>query len=106
MGWMIDLLREIPLSAAMKERLAHEEKLLEETKATNVELRLQVDELTKTVAKLTAELAASKVTDDFDERGGLLWKKGTGAGPFCPKCRGTMADFGPRHRCPRCYLVA
>ena len=93
MGWMIDLMKEIPLSAALKERLAHEEKLHEETKARNVELRLQVDELTKTVAKLTAELATSKVIDEFDERGGLLWRKGTGAGPFCPKCKGTMGRF-------------
>jgi hypothetical protein len=101
MAWL-DLMKDIPLSAVIKERLAHEEKLHEETKAKNAELQLQVDELTKEITKLKTELASLKTPDEFVDRNGLFWKK-TGEGPYCPRCKGTMGKLGPTmHRCPKC----
>jgi hypothetical protein len=105
MSWLTDLLKEYPAVAVVKERLEHELKLHEETKAKNVELLLQVDELAKAVATLRRELAEKSSVEEYDQRGGLLWKK-NGEGPFCPKCKGTMGRFGSRRRCPICGIAA
>jgi len=57
MSWLTDLLKEYPAVAVAKERLELEERLHEETKAKNASLQLEVDELTKEVARLKQELS-------------------------------------------------
>ena len=106
---MTDLLKDIPVSVAMEERLAHEEKLHEETKAKNVELQLQVDELTKELAHLKADLAAVRTMDEYQEREGVLWKRMAGGqfhdGPRCPKCKIMMTRIVGKKICTACNIT-
>ncbi len=109
MGWVTYLLKEVPLSAVMKERLLHEEKLHEETKAKNVDLQRQVDELTKEVTRLRSELAALKLMEEYQERGGVLRKKdirgGFSEGPRCPKCKTMMHRIRSKTMCSQCGVM-
>jgi hypothetical protein len=107
MSWLTDLLKEYPAVAVVKERLEHEANLHEATKAKNAELQLQVDELTKENERLKAELTALRKDEEFENRGGLLYKKGTGAGPYCPVDEIHLVDQGisygmTRWECPKC----
>jgi DNA repair exonuclease SbcCD ATPase subunit len=108
-GWIGDLVKELPVSAAMRERLAHAETLYDELKAKNGELQLQVDELTTEVAKLRLELSALKGNAEYEERRGMLFKKkadGTFSdGPRCPKCKLMMGRIRGKYICNPCHIV-
>jgi hypothetical protein len=96
MSWL-DLLKDVPLTAVVKERLAHEEKLHEETQARNAELQVQVDELSREVAALRRELATLRVPEDFMPHDGVLWKKAAAGGyedtPYCRICKMQMTPM-------------
>jgi hypothetical protein len=94
MGWITDIIKDLPVSAAVKERLVHEEKLHAETKAMIPELQLQVEKLTEKLEAAHAQIAAFQVPGDFTPHDGVLWKKQAAGGyedtPFCTICKNQM----------------
>ena len=104
MGWILDILKEIPISAVLKERIVEREKEIEAIKAENEALRAE----NRTLKSQRAMLAAQ---DEFLERSGVLWRKNSAGGyeefPYCPKCKFVLAQFRARSlNCSQCAFVA
>lgn len=64
MGWLVDLLKEVPLSAVLRERVSSAEKKYDKARAEAEALRQEVDRLKREVEQLRSQIALN--TDHSD----------------------------------------
>jgi hypothetical protein len=94
MGLVTDIIKGLPISAVLQDKLQELEKRFEQLEAENRELRAEN-------GALRAQLRAATVTSDFEDINGLLWKKKAFGGfenkPRCPVCSNhpVLFDFPP-----------
>src|SRR5438876_1020527 len=105
MGLITDIIKGLPISAVLEDKLKEAEKRYEALESENQQLRGENSKLRERLS----ELAKSKEYVDFD---GLLWKPKAGGGfeskPRCPICpdHPVLFDFPPKARmhwnCSKC----
>ena len=72
MGWIKDLLTEVPLSAVLQQRIALAEQKFDRAVAEAEELRQRVADLEREVTELRAQLPAEPTGDFSDDMGQVL----------------------------------
>jgi hypothetical protein len=104
MAWLLDIFKEVPLSAVLKERLAQADERLKRAEEENVTLREQVD-------KLTAAVASLKGSQRFITRNGVKWADdGGGFRSYCPTCELALSGIPASNpdvlKCSKCKFRA
>jgi hypothetical protein len=103
MGLITDIIKGLPISAVLEDKLKEAEKRYERLETDNRQLREENFTLQKRINELTK-------SDDYVEVEGLLWKRKVGGGfegkPRCPICPNhpVLFDFPPRvhWNCSKC----
>jgi hypothetical protein len=107
MAWT-DWLKDIPVSAAIKERLALKEEQFNELKTENGELTKRIGALEAENSELKSKLRIHEDKDRFVDYRGVFWKRKLGGGfeatPFCPSCTFVMHIYVKSYECRRCNI--
>ena len=114
MGWIFDLLKDIPLTPILKERLALAEDRVKNLEEENKKLKDENKILSNTNKELQEKIKSQDVTASFVEDSGVLFKlKSDGNSEqyaYCPICKQAMSEFPPRSGemlvCARCTFTA
>jgi len=94
MGLITDIIKELPISAVLQDKLQELEKRFEKLEAENRELRTENN-------SLRSQLRTAAASSEFEDIDGLLWKKKPSGGfeskPRCPVCTShpVLFDFPP-----------
>ena|SRR5438105_1660333 len=94
MGLITDIIKELPISAVLQEKLKELEKRFERLDAENSKLRAEN-------GSLRAQLKAATASSEYEDVNGLLWKKKPSGGfeskPRCPVCSNhpVLFEFPP-----------
>ncbi|MDI6808280.1 MAG: hypothetical protein QME66_04765 [Candidatus Eisenbacteria bacterium] len=93
------ILKEIPLSDILREKLTITERSITQLEKENIDLKNKNAEMSKEVGKLQEELATLRATKDnfVEERGALFKRKPSGGyheAVFCPGCRSPLSSLG------------
>jgi len=106
-----EILREIPLSDILREKLSIAERSIEQLEKENIDLKNQYRTVLDKINELEKELSAFRSRkDDFIEERGALFKRRPEGGyheaVFCPKCRMPMVSVGQMlpYTCGRCNI--
>ena len=108
MGWLTDLLKEVPTTGLARQRIA-----IAEEKVAAMEAEL--DRLRDANAQLAGELAAARQLvphPDFVEVRGVLFKRKAGGGfepvAYCPDCKRVLSSTEPfmPMDCSKCGFMA
>ena len=67
MGWLVDLLKEVPLSAVLRERISLADKELDKEKAEAEALRKERDDLKREVEQLRSQIASDVDHGDLSQ---------------------------------------
>jgi len=107
MAWL-DWLKDVPISAAIKERLALKEEQFNELRGKNEELLKRIGVLEAENSDLKSKLKTQDESERFVDYKGVYWKKRLGGGfemiPFCPSCTYVMAIQMAGYSCLRCKI--
>jgi ribosomal protein L29 len=86
-----EMLKEVPLSVVLKERLALLQDQLSFAGDEKAKLQEELAQLKEEVARLRQQVAAQAVAEEFVEEQGALFKRKPGGGyhevVYCPRCR-------------------
>ena len=113
MGWLTELIKDVPTVAVARERMALAEDKFRTLETENLQLRDQLQRVTAQCTELREKLEASSREEEFVKQSGLLWLKQANGhfedAPYCPKCQTVMHAFPPvGHRmlwmCSPCQL--
>ena len=110
-----ELLATIPLSAIAKEkaellkvqietmegRLKFMEDRVKFTEEKSAKLEAENNTLKKENASLQEQIAYSSLTEEFEVRGRIAYRKGDGI-PLCPDCKTTLNQIGSKYNCRKC----
>lgn len=95
---IIDLLKDIPLSAVLKEKIVGLE-------SENEALKQKVSQAEEKIRNLEERLSHLSALTEFIEEAGALFKRNTDGTwnetPYCPSCKAAMVSPG-RHELYRC----
>ena len=99
-----DLLKEIPISDILREKLASADKSISKLEKENAELRKINLENSKKIQWFENELNSLRmIRDEFVESNGALFKRKQGGGyhsvPYCPECKKPLSLFGRDFQC-------
>jgi hypothetical protein len=98
MGIFTDILKEIPLSAVLRERLTDAETKMAALEQENASLKTQVASLTRDLQQARGEIEAQQQFEQSDlvPFKGALWKRKPGGGYFddvlCRECHNPMVS--------------
>jgi len=112
MSWINDLLKEIPLSTVLKERVALIEEKFKLAETENSKLRQQNDALAAENKTLKQQLVTLGIEKQFVEMRGVLWLRDAGGEflPYCPVCKIALTGTPPHSpdslRCSKCKFTA
>ena len=98
MGWLHDVIKEIPAGTIAHERLALVEERYRQLEKENERLEEKNGRLESDNQKLKAELERLSVSEEFIKRNGVLWRKtpnGCEEFAYCPTCEKAMVQFPP-----------
>ena len=86
-----EMLKEVPLSAVLKERLALVQDQLSFASDEKAKLQEELAQAKEEIARLRQQVAAQAVAEEFVEEQGALFKRKPGGGyhevVYCPWCR-------------------
>jgi len=114
MGWLADLLKDIPVSAVLKERIALAEDKIKNLEECNEKLTKDNEVLLGKNSDLLCKIERLKKEESFIEDSGVLFKIKSDGNfehfAYCPKCKQAMSEFPPRSNemliCAPCTYTA
>ena len=114
MGWLLDLMKDIPITPILKERLALAEDKIRALEEENRKLRDEKKKLLNINKALQGKVKEQNAESSFIEDSGVLFKiKDDGnfeKYAYCPICKQAMSMFPPGSNemliCARCTYTA